>query len=166
MDKEFSKLLRDIKKSRGARQGIIEQAVRIAIEDINRADNTTKLTQLLLSGEYLEAEEVHLVTRWLKLVTTIERITAGKSTKGNKVVKVVSMTPKIEWSDDMSLYDFQQINIKMHKKAFDSESLINRLVALITKAEAVNLDFAESLQEAKKRAKKKDKQKALKAKKQ
>lgn len=160
MQNTFNKLLRNLKNSKGKRQNIIDEVVRIAIDEVNQAGNVTKLNTLLISDDYLEQSEKHLVYRWLLDCTTIDKLHIGKSDKGNKVIKLTYSTQKIIWTNVEGLYAYQTRKIEKNIKPFDSESLVIKLIALLNKADSESIDFANSLKEAKKRIK----QKALKAK--
>lgn len=156
---DFNKLLRTLKNSKGKRQSIIDEVVHIAIDEVNQAGNVTKLNTILLSADYLEQSEKHLVYRWLLDCTTIDKLSVGKSDKGNKTIKLTYSTPKIIWTNSEGLYTYQTKKIEKNIRPFDTESLIIKLIALLQKADSESIDFSNSLKEAKKRIK----QKALKA---
>lgn len=159
MQNTFNKLLRTLKTSKGKRQNIIDEVVHIAIDEVNQAGNTTKLNTILLADEYLEQSEKQLVYRWLLDCTTIDKLNIGKSDKGNKTIKLTYSTPKVLWTNSEGLYNYQSRKIEKNIKPFTQDTLIEKLFHLLQKADTESIDFANSLKEAKKRIK----QKALKA---
>lgn len=148
-NQKFNSILKNLKKSRGARQALAEEAVKIALQDINTANNVTKLNLLLL-GDCLENNEVKLIREWLISESNIERLSVGKSSGGNATVKVVYAGEKINFKDDaLSLYTFQLKKKESVIKPFDDASLIEAIARLIKKAESNGLDFTKALKLAK-----------------
>ena len=147
---DFNKLLGLLKKSRGYRQGLVDKLLHIAVEDFNTSSNVTKFNKLLLSGDYLENNEIQLVKKYLEACTTIDKLTVGKSQNGNKTIKIL-VTGSIIWTNVEGLYTFQKQAIEPSIKPFDESQLIESLIRLLQKSEKSSIDFMTSLKEAKKR---------------